>query len=133
MIKTHKIKLYPNATMRRELERLFNYRRFCWNQALETWNSMYDGSLVMADKTLRPNERKVRDELVWNKADWQYEQSARVLQLVVNDLSKAWKNYFNSKMPGHDDYHCYQCGVKLRRDENAVENLIAYAKSKVTG
>ena len=54
----HKIKLYPNATMRRELERLFNYRRFCWNQALETWNAMYDASLVMADKTLRPNERK---------------------------------------------------------------------------
>ncbi|MDG3060763.1 transposase [Lacticaseibacillus huelsenbergensis] len=101
MIKTHKIKLYPNATMRRELERLFNYRRFCWNQALETWNVMYDASLLMADKTLRPNERKVRDELVWNKADWQYEQSARVLQLAVNDLSKAWKNYFNPKMPDH--------------------------------
>jgi putative transposase len=101
LIKTHKIKLYPNATMRRELERLFNYRRFCWNQALETWNVMYDASLLMADKTLRPNERKVRDELVWNKADWQYEQSARVLQLAVNDLSKAWKNYFNPKMPDH--------------------------------
>ena len=101
MIKTHKIKLYPNATMRRELERLFNYHRFCWNQALETWNVMYDASLLMADKTLRPNERKVRDELVWNKADWQYEQSARVLQLAVNDLSKAWKNYFNPKMPDH--------------------------------
>lgn len=102
MIKTHKIKLYPNATMRRELERLFNYRRFCWNQALETWNAMYDASLVMVDKTLRPNERKVRDELVWNKTDWQYEQSARVLQLAVKDLDKAWKNYFNPKMPDHD-------------------------------
>ena len=88
--------------MRRELERLFNYRRFCWNQALETWNAMYDASLVMADKTLRPNERKVRDELVWNKTYWQYEQSARVLQLAVNDLGKAWKNYFNPKMPDHD-------------------------------
>ncbi|MEK2496745.1 RNA-guided endonuclease InsQ/TnpB family protein, partial [Lacticaseibacillus casei] len=73
-----------------------------WNQALETWNAMYDASLVMVDKTLRPSERKVRDELVWNKTDWQYEQSARVLQLAVKDLDKAWKNYFNPKMPDHD-------------------------------
>ncbi|MCZ2742837.1 transposase, partial [Lacticaseibacillus rhamnosus] len=34
---------------------------------------------------------------------------------------------------GHDDYICYQCGAKMRRDENAVDNLIDYAKSKVHG
>ncbi|OAU48965.1 transposase, partial [Lacticaseibacillus rhamnosus] len=102
MIKTHKIKLYPNATMRKELEKLFDYRRFVWNQGLEIWNDMYDASLVMMDKSIRPNERKVRDELVANKADWQFERSARVLQLAVNDLSKAWANYLNPKMPNHD-------------------------------
>ena len=59
MIKTHKIKLYPNATMRKELEKLFDYRRFVWNQGLEIWNDMYDASLVMMDKSIRPNERKV--------------------------------------------------------------------------
>ena len=50
MIKTHKIKLYPNATMRKELEKLFDYRRFVWNQGLEIWNDMYDASLVMSEK-----------------------------------------------------------------------------------
>ncbi|ETW67207.1 transposase [Lacticaseibacillus rhamnosus 2166] len=34
---------------------------------------------------------------------------------------------------GHDDYICYQCGARMRRDENAVDNLIDYAKSKVQG
>ena len=34
---------------------------------------------------------------------------------------------------GHDDYICYQCGARMRRDENAVDNLIDYAKSKVPG
>ncbi len=101
MIKTHKIKMYPNATMRLVLTRLFAYRRYCYNQALEIWNEMYDASVVMADKTLRPNERKVRNELVNDKQDWQYEQSARVLQLAVNDLAKAWQNYFDPKMPNH--------------------------------
>ncbi|WP_125706141.1 RNA-guided endonuclease InsQ/TnpB family protein [Lacticaseibacillus daqingensis] len=101
MIKTHKIKIYPNATMRKVLNSLFDYRRYCYNQALETWNAMYDESTILADKSRRPNERKVRDELVENKQDWQYLQSARVLQLAVRDLAKGWKNYFNPKMPNH--------------------------------
>lgn len=33
------------------------------------------------------------------KADWQFTRSARVLQLAVLHLSKAWANYFNPKMP----------------------------------
>jgi putative transposase len=28
---------------------------------------------------------------------------------------------------GHDQYVCYQCGANMRRDQNAVENLIQYA------
>jgi putative transposase len=62
---------------------------------------MYDESVVMADKSLRPNERKVRNELVNNKQDWQFDQSARVLQLAVSDLAKGWQNYFNPQMPNH--------------------------------
>jgi putative transposase len=62
---------------------------------------MYDESLILDDKFYRPNERKVRDELVENKQDWQFFQSARVLQLAVSDLAKGWKNYFNPKMPNH--------------------------------
>ncbi|WP_462399968.1 RNA-guided endonuclease InsQ/TnpB family protein [Lacticaseibacillus pantheris] len=101
MIKTHKIKLYPNATMRRAFQRLFDYRRYCYNLALETWNSMYDESLLMDDKSLRPKERKVRNELVNNKQDWQYKLSARVLQLAVHDLAQGWRNFFNPQMPNH--------------------------------
>lgn len=102
MIKTHKIKVYPNFAMRKELDKLFNYRRFVWNLALETWNDMYDVSVLLGDKKLRPNERKVRDELVNNKADWQYCLSARVLQETTRDLGKAWNNFFNPKMPNHE-------------------------------
>lgn len=76
--------------MRQESDKLFDYRRFVWNTALEIWNDMYDASLDLIDKYIRQYERKVRDELVANKADWQFERTARVLQLAVNDLSKAW-------------------------------------------
>lgn len=101
MIKTHQVKIEPNAHMTRVIEDLFNYRRYCWNQALATWNNMYDESSILGDKTLRPNERKVRNELVSDKQDWQYYRSAKVLQQTVNNLEKAWKNFWNPSMPNH--------------------------------
>ena len=54
MLKSHKIKIIPNATMRNQLEQLFNYRRNCWNQGLNIWNDMYESSLVMATKRIAP-------------------------------------------------------------------------------
>ena len=80
MIKTHKIKIYPNKTMLREINALFNYRRYVWNQALGLWNDMYDESVIFDDKSLRPNGSIVRNNLVADKQDWQYKFSAKVLQ-----------------------------------------------------
>ena len=101
MIKTHQIKIEPNAHMRQQIKYLFNYRRYCWNQALGIWNDLYDESIILKDKKKRPNERIVRNSLVMNKQDWQYELSSRVLQQTTVQLSNAWKNYFNPKMPNH--------------------------------
>ena len=101
MIKTHPVKIEPNAHMRKQIERLFNYRRYCWNQALGLWNDLYDESIILNDKTRRPKGSIVRNELVKNKNDWQYALSARVLQQAVLDLEKSWKNKFNPKMPNH--------------------------------
>lgn len=99
MIKTHQVRIEPNAHMTRVIEDLFNYRRYCWNQALATWNNMYDESIILDDKTLRPNNGKVRNELVSDKQDWQYSRSARVLQKTVDNLEKAWKSFWNPSMP----------------------------------
>jgi len=101
MIKTHQVKIEPNAHMTRVIENLFNYRRYCWNQALATWNDMYDESIILDDKGLRPDNRKVKNELVSNKQDWQYKLSSRVLQQTVNSLDKAWKSFWNPSMPNH--------------------------------
>ena len=94
-IKTHQVKIYPNRTMTKEINKLFNYRRYCWNLALETWNNMYQQSKEADDKHLLPNNTKVRNHMVVNKQDWQYNLSARVLQYASSDLEKAWKRFFN--------------------------------------
>ena len=117
------VRLYPNKTMKKVLDSLCDYRRYCWNQGLELWNTLYEARLIglpvelrakikasLTDKTIEfseeeqvlralfpaPSERKVRDELVAQKADWQHELSSRVLQLAIKDLATAWNLFFNN-------------------------------------
>ncbi|WP_263853150.1 RNA-guided endonuclease InsQ/TnpB family protein [Limosilactobacillus reuteri] len=94
-MRTEKVRLYPNSIMKQQLKDLCDYRRYCWNEGLALWNDMYDESVLLGNKKLRPNERKVRNELVTNKQDWQYLYSSRCLQLAISDLGKAWENFFN--------------------------------------
>ncbi|TDG76730.1 hypothetical protein C5L33_000232 [Lactobacillus pasteurii] len=99
MIKTQVVKLKVNKTMRKHLDALCDYRRYCWNKGLETWQLMYEAHTLNKKDNPSPNERRVRDELVANKADWQYALSARCLQLAVKDLANAWKNFFDKAQP----------------------------------
>ena len=117
------VQLYPNKTMKKVLDSLCDYRRYCWNQGLELWNTLYEQRMIglsdelrdkikasLTDKTIdfseeeqvvrahfpAPSERVVRDELVVQKADWQFTFSSRVLQLAIKDLATAWKLFFNN-------------------------------------
>ena len=99
IVKVNKVRLYPNTKMRQVLDENCDYRRFCWNKGLETWNDMYQASKETGDKTLKPNHNKVRNALVKAKEDWQYALSARILQQAMADLAKAWQNFFNKSMP----------------------------------
>ena len=121
---SRKVRLYPNKTMLTILDSLCDYRRFCWNQALDVWMSLYQQrqehlpsdlrlkvKQVVKDKSISftddekalltqyptPTHYTVRDILVKNKQDWQYQLSSRVLQLAVADLAKAWQYFFNNK------------------------------------
>ncbi|MFD1421804.1 RNA-guided endonuclease InsQ/TnpB family protein [Lactiplantibacillus songbeiensis] len=99
MIRTQKVRLSPNSHMQIALSNLCNYRRYCWNNALATWNDLYEAHCLSADDNPRPSQWLVRNELVANKADWQYGLSARTLQLTVADLGIAWQNFFDQAQP----------------------------------
>ena len=99
MIRTQVVKLYPNQIMRKHLDKLCDYRRYCWNQGLEIWNDMYEESLIMDNKKLKPSIYKVRKEMTAGKEDWQYQLSSRCLYQSVEDLGKAWDNFFNKAQP----------------------------------
>lgn len=145
------VRLYPNKTMKTFLDSSCDYRRYCWNQGLELWNTLYDARLIglsaelrdkikasLTDKTIEfseeeqvlraffpaPSERVVRDELVAQKADWQYEFSARVLQLAIKDLANAWTLFFNNpktaNKPGFQSRKKPKQGFKT--DSARIEN-----------
>ena len=120
---TRKVRLYPNKAMSTILDTLCDYRRFCWNQALDMWmslvqqrqehlpsdlrlkvkKSLTDKSISFTDDENElltqypaPTHYTVRDILTKNKQDWQYQLSSRVLRLAVADLAKAWQYFFNN-------------------------------------
>lgn len=124
MLLNAQVRLYPNKTMKTVLDNLCDYRRYCWNQGLELWNTLYEQRLIclpaelrikikasLTDKTIKftkeeqalrvlypsPSERVVRNELVAQKADWQFTLSSRVLQFAIKDLVIAWNLFFNNQ------------------------------------
>ena len=117
------VQLYPTEPMKRHLDVQCDYRRYCWNKALEVWNIFYNQRSIslptelkikikesITDKTIQfteeemnlrflfpaPNERNIRNELVANKSDWEYTNSSRVLQLAVKDLADTWSRFHKS-------------------------------------
>ena len=112
-------RLYPNQVMKQVLDELCDYRRYCWNQALDLWNYLYEdrttvpfyvyrftpkknkktGKVTVTKKKISlkpyPNWRRVRNLMVEQKEDWQFQYSAHLLQLAVQDLGKAWQAFFD--------------------------------------
>lgn len=97
-IKTRTVRICPNSHMRTELDKLCDYRRYCWNLGLEIWNEMYDLYLLDKDNNPSPSWKRIRDLLVEQKQDWQYTLSARVLQQGISDLGNAWKHFFDKSL-----------------------------------
>lgn len=121
---TRKVVLKPNKIMKQVLDSLCDYRRYCWNEALDLWNTLYEQRLIgltdeerstiqelvkskqpLTDELQElntlyplPSQYTVRDILVSQKDDWQYLLSSRVLQCTVKDLATAWSRFYkNSK------------------------------------
>ena len=118
-----KVRLYPNKTMKRVLDSLCDYRRYCWNKAIACWNEQYESRLIgfpssildklrnkteltqeerdLVNQYPHPSHYSVRNELVAQKEDWQYSLSSRVLQLAIKDAATAWGLFFaNPDMTG---------------------------------
>ena len=43
---SRQVRLYPNENMKRVLDSLCDYRRYCWNQAVACWNAQYEARSI---------------------------------------------------------------------------------------
>ena len=99
VVKNINVKLYPNSHMRQYFEMMFGYRRYCWNQALNIWNEMYEMHTIDPDDNSSPTRFGVSNCLFANKQDWEYQLSSRTIGLTVKDLSDSFKRFFNKSIP----------------------------------
>lgn len=150
VIQTKVYQLHPNKVMRQALDGACDYRRYCWNQGLALWNEMYEARKIVKaaiyghskkkikltarqKALLKANplstERKVRDELVANKADWQYQYSAHLLGLAIADLANAWSNFFDKAQPGWGKPQFKSKRLSrqgFKSDQSRIENGVLY-------
>ena len=91
VILTHKIRIYPNKTMKRQLQDFFDYSRYAFNIGLDLWNQMYKTGEM-------PTERKVRDKYKRElKQDWESEYPPNIFDNAVKNMSFGWKLFFSGR------------------------------------
>lgn len=119
MIKAHKVRIYPNKTQQIQMQKTFGCVRFYWNFLLAQKIENYNGEKVdpefVPDKTTYALLKK-QEEYSWLK-----EVEAQPLSQVAMDLSKAFKNTFESgfgfpkfksKKKSKKSYRT-ACGIKI--------------------
>jgi putative transposase len=98
MLRSHKIRLVPNAGQAEYFARACGTARFAWNWALEQWNKQYEAHL--ADPSLpKPSEGALRRQLNAVKREqypWMMEVTKCAPQEAIIALGVAFKNWFDS-------------------------------------
>lgn len=98
MLRTHKIRLNPNATQVQHLARACGVARFSWNWALARWQAQYEAHR-QNPAAPKPNEMALRRELnalKHTEFPWMLEVTKCAPQESIINLGKAYKNWFSS-------------------------------------
>ena len=60
--RTHVYRLYPDATMAHVLDQWCDYRRYCYNKALELWNATYSEYRMLVSPEILAEFKKSKEE-----------------------------------------------------------------------
>ena len=108
IIRTHKIRIYPNKHNQDVFQKYYDYQRSIWNRAIDERNSQYKIYKEMKatglytqkelNKNYFPNTNNLRK---MKKFDWEDNFYCRVREIQFDKLCQAWDNFFNPNMPNH--------------------------------
>lgn len=89
----YKYRIYPNDVQKVKLNQLFGCCRYVWNQALAHCNELY----AKKEKKLNNNDLQKKFITQAKKTTfWLKEVASTPLQQSLNDLDKAYQNFFDS-------------------------------------
>ena len=108
IIRTHKIRIYPNKHNQEVFQKYYDYQRSVWNRAIDERNAQYKIYKEMKatglftqkelNKNYFPHNKNLRK---MEKFDWEDNFYCRVRELQFDNLCLAWNRYFNPNMPNH--------------------------------
>ena len=108
IIRTHKIRIYPNKHNQEVFQRYYDYQRSIWNRAIDERNAQYKIYKEMKatglytqkelNKNYFPNTNNLRK---MRKFDWEDNFYCLVREIQFDNLCQAWNNFFNLSMPNH--------------------------------
>lgn len=121
IVLTRLVRIYPNATTRRMIDKNIVYRNETWNRAINQWEYDYrdcqkhikwitfkphtNKKGITTIKEIKhysrkcPSKRVIRDELVKQKKDMDYMYPSGILDGVTADLQHAFDAFFDPKRP----------------------------------
>lgn len=108
IIRTHKIRIYPNKHNQEVFQRYYDYQRSVWNRAIDERNAQYKIYKEMKatglytqkelNKNYFPHNKNLRK---MEKFDWEDNFYCRIREIQFDNLCLAWNRYFNPNMPNH--------------------------------
>ena len=108
IIRTHKIRIYPNKHNQEVFQKYYDYQRSVWNRAIDERNAQYKIYKEMKatglftqkelNKNYFPHNKNLRK---MEKFDWEDNFYCRVREIQFDNLCLAWNRYFNQNMPNH--------------------------------
>ena len=93
MIKSFKVRIYPNEKQKALLEKTFGANRFIYNYFLNLKSKLYEFYKINLSYN---NSSKALTELKKQRI-WLKQADAISLQQTLRDLDSAYQNFFNGK------------------------------------
>ena len=120
MTRGYKYRIYPNATQRSLLERIFGCCRFVHNHFLalrrDEWKANQH-SVTYKDTSRLLTEMKRREETSWLK-----EADSMALQEALRNLDAAFQNFFQkrARYPRFHSKHAHQQSYRTRNQKGGI-------------
>ena len=155
---SHKIRIYPSDEDIMNLKKYIGYSRYLYNQAIvvqkqlwkeckayratfEDYNALSKQEKAECNRLYYPTKNRIRDNMVHNKQEWQYDYASRMVANSATEVYQAVQNALNKKMPNHKmpKFKKKKCGKMSFSCEgvtiNANNELVIPkpSKSRLTG